>query len=186
MIEVAGPQNNYLIFGPTSQRLRGRRDTAHTAHRSPTTDFMKAMQRIHIIPGICVAVDTQKPEGKTDIRGEGVIFDPLREDKDGQKIWEQIRDIEKTHGQSETEPWPTARHPLTNDAIKDWLWAMRRAVDTGAARELPASTKLPSLAEIRALPGKRTRDPLNTGRQDKELKRYVDEVPVGEPAAAGK
>ena len=61
---------------------------------------------------------------------------------------------------------------------------MREACDQGFA--IAHQGQLPALEAIAKWPGKRLRDPLNTGMQDQDLKKWTDEVPEqAEPALVG-
>lgn len=186
-IEVAGPHNEYLLFQPTHERLRGRWDNALVGHRDKG-EMMKGLSRVHIIPGLYISLDTDKREG--------CRFDPLNTTEEGKRIWEQVSQVvreHKTEFGGEQKPWePALYRDLTADQIKDWLWAMTSAFNAGYVRLVAGSPPLPTLDQIRKLPGKRTRDPGNTGLQTKgdsddpgHLAKYVDIVPEGEGELVG-
>jgi hypothetical protein len=140
---------------------------------------MKALAtKSPVIPGICIAIETEK---KT-----GLVFDPLSETEDGKRIMDQLN---ATHARfeyvfgGEKKAWPRREYQLTADELKTWAHVMRQLCDEGLAKSL--KHPLPSRAEIAGWPGRRRRDPGNTGQQAEKLREFVDEVPEGEPVLAG-
>lgn len=174
-IEISGPKNEQLIFAPIGQKLRGRWDFSRT--QRDKSDPMKALAlATPVIPGIVVVLDTDAKEGR--------IVDPLLESRDGNVVFAKIQEVAKRFQGTfdDWQPWPTATHQLDVDKVKTWAHFMRVAVDCGYATDL-SSVKLPTTEEIAKWPGKRARDPLNSGSQEEKLSRFVDEVPVDEKPA---
>jgi hypothetical protein len=177
-IEVASEGNNTLLFGPLgNMEVRGRWDFNHVAGRS-THDSMKAMNKTaSIIPGERIAVD---PKART-----CRLYDPLRETPQGQKVWEAVKPIIerfKSHfncGTSLREP--IVYHDCDEDRMKTWLYYMRRAVDAGLAIVV-GNKELPTLEEIKALPGRREcgfgANTQYATDEDREKARWKDIVPV--------
>lgn len=188
VIEVCGKHNETLMFAPLHARVRGRLDSAHVQHIGRPVHLAELFTAAPVIPGQYIMVDADKMEGH--------IFDPLRETPDGQKLWQSILPIIEKYPnafQVKTKLREPEVHKLSLNAenggqlLKDWLWAMARAVQSGVARPVEGKDPPPSLEEIAKMPGKRTRDCGNTGAQEKDLAKYVDVVPVGkgqgQPAA---
>jgi len=144
-------------------------------------------REIREIPGQHVAVDTDKMEG--------VIFDPLGSPTH-EVLWENMERIMDSHkqefGAGKKKPKPTSKVALTADTLKDWLWEMLCIVEAGQGVLASGSDQLPTRDEIAKLPGRRRRDPWNSGAQlgtgkqgDEHLVKYVDVVPVGSVGSVG-
>lgn len=174
-IEVAQRQNESHIFAPLSQRVRGRWDFANVADKDLGSDGLKAMAReVRVIPGMYITCDTELMKG--------VILDPLAEVPEHKRTWEVMARIMAEHksefGMS-MKPHPSAEFDLTHDNLKDWLWEFHKLLKANMA-VLHSATPFPTADEIARMPGRRTRDPFNSGTQEKDLKKYVDVVPVKE------
>ncbi len=171
-IQVAGPANEWLVFGPTGQRLRGRCEFAR-CQRNWADSVKELAQACPVIPGIILEIDTD--------RGIGTILDPLKETREGKEIFAKVQAVYQRHPQmfgEEVTPWPKSEHKLDADGVKTWLWAFRSAVDCNLAIVPASSEPIPKQEDISAMPGRRVRDPLNSGPQTNELSKYADEVPV--------
>jgi hypothetical protein len=178
-IEIDGPKNESLVFPPNKEKLRGRWDFSRIARDK--SDGMKALAlACPVIPGMVVRLDTKAMTGE--------IVDPLGVDPEGRKVFAKVIEVAKRFpGEfDETAPHPSTSHKLNQDDIKTWLFAMRTAMDCGYARRTNASESLPSIDEIREMPGKRVRDPLNSGSQENSLQRFTDDVPVVAATGGGK
>lgn len=179
-IEIAGPNNDRVLFPPLGAVIRGRWDQAKTAHLDKG-EAMRALALVaHTIPGRMIAVDTDKMLGK--------VVDPLGHESN-KGLLEKLNAVFKAHSLvfgGGVKPYEDQTVSLTVDTVKDWLYWMRRLVDNGMAQEVGAGYKsLPPLEDIRKMPGKRRADPLYTGPQtakspDSEagLWPWADEVPV--------
>lgn len=168
-IEINGPKNESALF--LGRPLRGRWDYSRVMHRDKSPGHKRLATTVPVIPGMCVEVDTDKRTGR--------IFDALMETREGRQAFERMKVVIDQHPQEfdgNVHPHPTAVHELTVDEIKDWAWHMSELVSTGFATVLAGT--MPGKETIRKWPGKRLRDPNNTGRQENELAKYVDEVPV--------
>lgn len=177
-IEIDGPNNESLIFPPNKQKLRGRWDFSRIARDK--SDGMKALSlACPVIPGMVVRLDTKAMTAD--------IVDPLGVDTDGKKIFAKIVEVAKRFpGEfDETQPHPSTSHRLDYDGVKTWLFAMRTAIDCNNARRTSASESLPSIEDIREMPGKRVRDPLNSGSQENSLQRFTDDVPLPTATSSG-
>lgn len=178
-IEINGPKNECALF--LGRRLRGRWDYSRVMHRDKSNGHKRLATNVQVIPGMCIEVDTDKRAGR--------IFDALAETRDGRAIFDRMKAVIDQHSaefDGNIQPHPTSNHELTFDELKDWAWQMSELVTQGYATVIAGT--MPSKEAIRGWPGKRTRDPNNTGRQEVDLKKYVDEVPVGperELSAAG-
>lgn len=185
VIEIAAEKNRNFMFGPLSRLiLRGRWDFNTVAGRF-SHDAMKALSRAAtIIPGECLAVDVKNRRCRT--------FDPLRETASGRAIWEAIKPTIAAYA-GHFECGTSLREPIvyddcSEDTLKTWLYYMRRAVDSGLARVV-SNRDLPTLEEIKALPGRREvgffantqwRD-----EEEREKNRWRDVVPSRTAAAVG-
>jgi hypothetical protein len=178
VIEVASELNNTLLFGPLgNMEVRGRWDFNHVAGRF-THDSMKALNKAtSVIPGECLAVD---PKART-----CRLFDPLRETPQGRKIWQAIKPIIERYA-SHFECGTSLREPIVytdcdEDRMKTWLYYMRRAVDSGLA-VVVGNRELPTLEEIKALPGRREcgfgANTQYATDEEREKARWKDIVPL--------
>lgn len=189
-IEANGPNNEQLIFAPVSEVLRGRWKVAATAHKNGSSEGYRELVRLGDIPGECILLDTTKEEGW--------IFDPLAESESGKSLFERMKGVFRRyqHEFGKPEALKKKRHfKLDADHVKTWAFCMAGAIASGHATYVDGSSKLPSQDEIRGWPGRRQRDPMNTGQQtgtgkpgDERLPKWVDEVPVdakGRKSTAG-
>lgn len=173
-IEIDGPQNEGVLF--LGRKLRGRWDYSRVMHRDKSAGHKRLASSVQVIPGQCVELDTEKKTGR--------IFDALAETREGRLVFEKIKAISEQHPSEfdgNMQPHPTATHELTFDEIKDWAWHMASIVtpdNSGNTYARVLAGTIPSKEEIRRWPGKRLRDPNNTGRQEGELQKYVDDVPT--------
>ena len=191
LIEVAHGRdkpNSNLLFAPLNEKLRGRWDTAKTAHRDPG-EAAKALARFHIIPGLYLELDADLKS----LVGVGRCYDPLRETAEGRAMWTQLEVVFRQYPElgGPFELLKPIERQLAADGIKEWAYWMRRLIDGEKAIYVSGSgtAQLPSLDEIRRWPGKHRADPWNTGRQEKELEPWRDVVPLpgerGELVGAG-
>lgn len=179
VIEISGPQNESVIFLPLRQRLRGRWDFSKTHHREKSDEMRSLAVEVPVIPGICIALDTEK---KT-----GTIFDSLAETDQGREVMRRIQGVYErfpfVFGEK-VKTWDRAEHQLSIDDLKTWAHFMRALVNDGYAVTL--KSELPPQEQIARWPGRRRRDPGNTGPQDERLAEWVDIVPENpEPVGAG-
>lgn len=181
IFEVAGPNCENLLFQVTREKLRGRWEASRVARFIPS-EAMRDLNTIPAIPGMHIVVDTSAKKA--------VIYDPLREDADGQRIWKQVHKVLKTHEYAFGPIYdlsPPVERTLTADDLKTWLFSLRSAYDSGILQKVAGSDELPSVEDIRRMPGKRLTDVNNIGAPLDGVPRYTDEVPVkGEFAGAGK
>lgn len=175
-IEVAGRNNENLIFNPLRARLRGRWDTSRVAHRDCSGDGAKQLRTIAQIPGIHISVDTDAMMA--------TVSDPLATTPEGKIIWERITSIIKQHkrefgGEKKTYPTETVnlRESSEGLGLKYWLHEMAKVVRGKDAVMVPGSAELPPIPAILSMPGKIPSDPGNTGRQEKDLQKWAHEVP---------
>lgn len=184
VIEICGKQNQSYQFSPLEEKVRGRWDSARAPQRGRSSGLGELLMAAPVIPGEYILCDLSKMEGHR--------FDPLRETDEGRQLWAEMEPIIRRHerefGQALKLREPSIQKLSENGEnggilIKDWLWAMARAVHGGHARLV--SGELPTFEQISAMPGRRTRDPGNTGTQRGDLQKYVDAVPPkgGKPAA---
>ena len=179
-IEINGPRCEPVIFNPTGSRVRGRWDFAKNAHRDKSEVLKALAYEVPQIPGKVIAIDTDEKKGR--------IFDPLSTGA-GAAILAKVNEIFKNHGTvlEEGRAHPAEDYALTIDSTKDWLYWMRRLVDSKLAEHTSGSVELPTLDEIKAMPGRRLADPLNSSAQTLKapddqalygLYKYADEVAV--------
>jgi len=149
IIEIAGPNNESVVFDPVGQRLRGRwshvATAGHTIHES-----LAALQRAAPeIPGIYIALDPQARTAR--------VFDPLKETEEGQRIWSLIQPVLTTYEAflNNGRPWDTQVYEnLTPDQVKTWAFEIRNVLDCGYGR-MVSGPEPPPLATIKAMPGGR-------------------------------
>jgi hypothetical protein len=185
-IEVANSKNCSVMFGGTSQRLRGRW-TASNIVRSDMHDALKRLSEIPVIPGIRIQIDFNERVCR--------IYDPLKETEEGRKIWKEVSVVmsqfKELFGGAPMQPWDEQRiKNASHSDLKSWLYWMRRLHDIDHAVLVESESnvsEMPSLEKIATLPGRRIRSPFNVSRPHDDPRRYTDEVPVkgAEAAAAG-
>lgn len=179
-VEVNGPQNDSLVFSPTRTKLRGRWDMSRVAHRDKHEAMRKLAFACPTIPGQAIEIDTDK--------GTARIYDLLAETNDNRKILSNANAVFSNY-RSEFEgpktPQSEQQYKLGPNEIKTWVYVIVQCVATNYMTVLPGSSPLPSEETIAAMPGKRRRDPLNTGNQtakssdeNEKLYAWVDEVEV--------
>lgn len=170
-----------MVFPPTKEKLRGRWDYSVTANRDKSTGQKAMAMATPVIPGMIVLLDTT--------RSIGQIVDPLGETQEGRSVMAAINGvIEKYPAEfdGQQRPHPPQTHQLGEDGIKTWAHFMRQLLDTDYATQA-GGQPLPSKSEIAKWPGRRARDPMNSGPQEEKLARWVDVVPVdGATERAGK
>lgn len=176
-IEIAGPKNEQQFFSPTQSIVRGRWHVANVSTREQST-AMRDMNRVNEIPGKRISLGIKKRIGK--------ITDPLLTSKEGVEKFKEINKISTEHqeslgGEKKLEEDQEFKN-LTLDEIKTWLHHMRAIIDNKMGQKTENSLQLPSLEKISTMPGKRIKDPGNTGSKDKDLKdqQFVDSVPANE------
>jgi hypothetical protein len=176
-IEVAGRANQNLLFAGNSQVLRGRWDAANVSHLEPSAELRQLHGITNVIPGIRIQID----EKRQLIR----VHDPLETTEDGKAILAKIRAFFAANkGKFEDgKATPESTDEWTKDNVKNWLYWMRRALDAGHAIKTPESESLPSLAAIRAMPGKRIAEPFNNNTREDDS-RYADIVEDKQPVGA--
>lgn len=146
--------NGGLLFSPAKRVLRGEYDGALLAQfdmNERMRSFMAAVQRI---PGEHVWVDA------TSGKMEWGTFDPLYEPKSpamkrkAETITARMKDLFKQNIRFRK---PSTRKIDDISDLKNVLYWMRRAVDSGKARVI--GVELPSMEDIKSMPGRR--DPWN-------------------------
>jgi hypothetical protein len=173
-IEICGPHNECVSFPPAGEvRVRGRWEFAKVAHRDLGEVMKTLAATVSVIPGQYLVLDTEKREA--------AVFEPLRDTPAGREILEKINGVYAKFpdfsGKQEAKQTKVLRD-LSLDAVKTWAAEMAKVVAAGNAVNVPGNETLPTLDEIRAKwPGRRMADPHNTGRQEKDLQKWVDPVP---------
>ena len=175
-IEIVQRQNEGHIFAPLRERVRGRWDFGNVADKDLGADGLKALAReVRVIPGQYIDIDTEKMKG--------AIYDPLAETTEGKRTWEVMSRIINQHkgefGSAKTPETPKS-YDLSHDDVKNWLWEFGKVLASNQAQLVSGSDPFPSFEEISRMPGKRNRDIMNTGVQEKDLKKFVDIVPIKE------
>jgi len=181
IIEMTAPRSRRPVFKPNqSKPLRSRWNASSMLGQgTPAPALVELMASAPEIPGMVIAIDTQKREGR--------IFDPLAETPDGKAIWQRMKPVldanQEVFGSNMQPQRTVVREGMEPDDMKTWLWEMRKLVDSGAATVV--SGQLPEKDQIRKLPGKRQAvfaDPLVHHISNES--KYADSVPVGKAAAA--
>lgn len=163
-IEIANQGNSPVTFPPTKTKLYARWDYANCLNRTIGSAGHKAlaMEFRDGIPGMCVQLDLATFTGR--------IFWPQSLDGEGEEIKKRMAAVYKAHPVELGKPPtfdPPAEFKLDADGMKAWLYNMRRIVDQKLGKFVAGSDEdLPSLAEVKGLPGKLPRDPFFEGRQD--------------------
>ena len=166
-IEIVGPLNERVAFPPVGKVLRGAW-YSHVVAMKDKAAPLKELSQIPEIPGMIVAIDTT-PDSTG--RCKGAILDGLTSPQ-GKAIQPRLEEIFKRNtAQLGTNYAPAEReeYELYEDDVKNWMYWMRRLSDLGFAKKYGNDPELPTLDEIRQMPGKRLNDPWNTGPQAKEL-----------------
>lgn len=189
--EVNGPLNESVLCPFAGPKLRGRWEAARVA-MFDKSEAMKALSAVAVIPGYHIAIDDES--------FKVVLSDPLKDTDEGRAIFARVRDIYRRYESelgSDTELQSKQVFDVDADRLKDWMhWLAQRVAD-GTVTPVAGGSALPSIAEIKALPGRRTSDPWNTGPQtsknedDGRLAKYTDAVKIPgnygpkQPAMAG-
>lgn len=177
-IEVNGPRDESIIFAPTQTKVRGRWDFRRSAHRDKSESMKRLAFEVPVIPGKIISLNTEAKAG--------CIVDPLASGE-GAKILEKINLIASETGGTETKAHPREDYKLDVHGMKDWIYWMRRKLDSNEATLCEGSTEIPTLEEIADWPGRRLADPFNTQPQTLRkpddqaqygLYKYADERPV--------
>ncbi|MAT51483.1 MAG: hypothetical protein CMK32_09905 [Porticoccaceae bacterium] len=139
------------MFGPLSQRLRGRWE-ANKIVRFPISEnsgLAGLMDAAPEIPGMYIWIDLEK-------RSAGAK-DPLECTESGKRIMAKIQSHYKQVESAVVSPAePIEITGMTDDQIKDFLYWMRRSVDDGHAVAVANSPELPPMEKIKQMPGRRT------------------------------
>lgn len=180
VIEMTAPRSRRVIFKPNeSKPLRSRWNHAAASRQgSASASLTELMAVAPDIPGMAIALDVKNRIGK--------VFDPLRETEDGRAIWSRMKPVLDANPDlcgPDTQPQKTSmRENMDEDAMKTWLWEMRKLVDSGVATVV--SGQMPEKEQIRKLPGKRQAvfaDPLVHHISNES--KYADSVPAGRAGA---
>lgn len=167
-----------LAFGPAARTLRGRFESSLFATFETSENLRMLMSEVGDIPGEVIWCDLAK--------GEWGTYDPMEiadpKSPDGRKR-ETLRKIMKdrftgVNDISFREAW-TGKLKTADDA-KNILYWMARAVASGHAVNVNGKPTMPSLDDVRAMPGRR-RVNYGMSTSDKEtvkiLDSYSDYVP---------
>jgi hypothetical protein len=177
IIEISGGKNDSVYWPITSDRLRGRWNSVHTAGFQLSPWLSDIVRIAPTIPGIHIALDIQERKAR--------IFDPLVETDEGRELWAQLEPVYKSRKPGKVRLMDTSVFAdLSDDAVKTWAFNMRSLLDGKMAAKV-SGPELPSASEIRKkMPGRReTKLGSNYPWSDKE--RFTDTVPSkGEPANA--
>jgi len=186
-VEVNGPHNESLIFSPARSKVRGRWSFAKVNHRDKGEAMKMLAMAAPEIPGMAIELDTEKRKAR--------IYDLLTE-PESRSVLKACNDVFKQYPAefdgSEKKPQETVRYELTQDDVKTWLFVISQTVASGLAVALPSSEAIPGDEVVRLMPGKRLRDPGNTGPQTAmagerdRLEKWVDDVPAGGKLVAAK
>jgi hypothetical protein len=159
-IEICCPRNENAIFNPLQRKLRGRWDMAKVSHRDKSEAMKELALAVPSIPGQYVAVHVEKAQGK--------VIDPLGLPEFKSTLDKCNEIFERYAGEfgrgGIRRPHPETTQVLDANALKTWLFCMRQLVDSGMATPAPGSDALPTLDDIRKMPGKRRIDPNYTGQ----------------------
>jgi hypothetical protein len=180
-VEACGQNNEQWIYAPLREKLRGHWSWAKVGHKDKSEYAKVLSQAAPEVPGQCILIDTDKKEL--------VVFDPLIETPEGQRVLAAMNGVNERFGAESGGKKTGAERSILKlrdeNEVKTHLHFMRLGIDEGLAKTPNGGESLPSLEEIAAMPGKRLRDPGNSGPQGSELVKWVDEVPVGRKPIAG-
>jgi hypothetical protein len=147
-IEFDGPNNENYRFAPSATTLRGAWRSHRVAHND-MNDAMKSMSTVPYIPGMRVTLNTDERSA--------TVLDPLATTDEGKQIWEKVLAKIKQHeaffGAKQRLLPPITKANLTDSEMKTWAYYMAMAVESGYAVVLSDSQQLPSVEQIRSLPG---------------------------------
>lgn len=171
-IEVVTSKNGRLKFMPLARTVRGRWSATNIIGLDPNEDF-KRIASIGEIPGEIIWIDLEKREAGT----ADQLALPANKG-----LWKTLVDFNKRVNKKDIEfKAPSVSMDMDHNQIKDFLYWMARAVKAGHAQTVPGTPELPSLEDIKKMPGKRQ---LNHGYEtwDQETldrqKRFEYDVPV--------
>lgn len=146
-LQVTGV-NGSLVFSPAGRRLRGEYDTNLLGRYDLNERMRLFTTRVGSVPGERVWIDIQAKKWGT--------VDPLHKPetpslkRKAEKLVEQMQSI---FGQRVKFTEPLTKDIGDPDEAKNVLYWMRRALDANHAKTVGGD--LPSMDEIKAMPGKR-------------------------------
>lgn len=135
------------------------------------------------VPGMRLSLDVKKKKG--------VIYDPLGLESESGRL-EELNNVARrnptTFGQGFKPQKTETFEKMSDDEVKEWLWAIACMYHTSEERRLVkkvgGSGRIPTPDEVSVMQGKRRTDPGNTGVQNKDLQKYTDIVEAAEGASA--
>lgn len=147
IIEVGDKRNNQKMFSPTRTILRGSWAKANLV----SDERVEQVETIPDIPGIRILISP--------VRRTALIFDPMSLPENTQLNRDVQEAIKKNFGTQCGPMEKIAYEDMSDTAIKTWLYYMRRMVDGSKTNGVQwtdakiVAGSLPTMAEIKALPG---------------------------------
>jgi len=179
---LMGACGGSLYFQPSGRKLRSRWTPAEFATFDCNENMKALMLKVGKIPGEIVWCDLTK--GNSCDWG---TIDPLNNHKPGsqeEKTATKLKEVMQSHfGHNSGTKFrnPVTLKLATADDEKNVLYWMARALKSGVAVEVDGSPKLPTMEEIKKMPGRRSVH-FGAGSADPETKeilsRYDDFVSV--------
>ena len=167
-LEIGTARNGSVLFAPTRTVLRGwwRRSALLSSEIVEETEQKNLPENI---PGLYIVIDPKKKEAR--------IVDPLSF-PENKAIFEQVAKNRRTYAREVIKPEEERVYPdLSDTGVKSWFHWARRCVEAKVAEV--RSGYLPSLEEIRALPGKTLTGAFNNSAT---APRYLEDRPAYDQA----
>lgn len=157
IVEVWNDKTRPWVFPPTkfSAPMRPRWVQANmtSSGRLPHTSIAKMPD----LPGYRIGVNVKRRTCR--------YFDPLATTSTGRKLWTQAKSIidaaKNFLPNCQIEKEQHFYFDCTDTELKTWLHWLRRGIDTGLVKLVEGSARMPSAAEIAAMPGKTEVNQLN-------------------------
>jgi hypothetical protein len=164
VIEFGDSRNRQISFAPTAGVYRG---TWSKGNLVPD-EMTELIQKIPDFPGVRAAIDPA--------RRSGMVFDPMALPENKELLGQVQRRIKEVFGADQGPERELVVSDLDDTDVKTWLYWMRRLADNKQARVV--SGVLPTMEEIRRLPGKRRMEAFNTSSRackfEEEYAGYCD------------
>jgi hypothetical protein len=150
-VEVSSDCNGSLLFTPATKKLRGAWRNSEASRFEAGKDIRQMAYAVGDIPGIRIFVDLAQDKCG--------YYDPLLADKRYEDLAAKLQEyLKKTplgpsNGVSFTKAYLIEKPTPTN--LKTWLHWMRQALDSKYVEVPTGKPDLPSLDDIRKMPGRR-------------------------------
>lgn len=169
-IEVSMPLNGSLLFSPAAKVLRGAWSNGEASRFEVGRSLRTMSYEVGDLPGIHIFADLAA--------GKFGYFDPLEDDPAYATVAKKLKDFMKKAefgtGKEITFTEKQISDVKTPSDMKDWLHWMRQAYDADCAKIATGFPPLPSIEDIRKMPGSRRLH--GNGLVDKESREAVESL----------